>query len=246
MSALFDRLRVKMAAANYSEYMIGRAKERIEELERRGVHSPEGFMQRLLTSLNDKEEYLDILMEGRFSIVLARNGFKNIYLEYSIKGPDIKAEYNGAIIYFEVTRRRPAGDEWGEEAGTAPLVRIENIIDKIRNKLQQLQEGEINIIVLWSATAGLGDRECEEAFNYIKQECTDMKVYGKLSGVLFTNDGGIDTSTLKQFYLFKNDDALNPISSQLSDKLETMLERDYIEVKREVDELNDVFRKAKS
>ena len=57
------------------EHIARLAEERINELQERGVYCVDRFVQKLLDRIGDKEEYLDILMEGRFAIILARNNF---------------------------------------------------------------------------------------------------------------------------------------------------------------------------
>lgn len=222
------------------EHMVRLAEERINELQQRGVHCVDRFVQKLLDRVDDKDAYLDILMEGRFAIILARNGFKEIHIEYCNEGPDIKAEYNGQTIYFEVTRRHTDEDEWTGEYGAAGPSpdRPENVIDRIRGKLGQLQSGEINIVVLWSDTVKLGKPDVEEAFKYIKQEINDdPEKYKSLSGVLFTEGGGVSYTRLTPFHLFKNEKASKLLGTRLARKLECLYEKNPKQLKKEFEEL---------
>ena len=88
-----QRLIERIKKADYkdsdNEHMARLAKERINELQQRGVYCVDKFVQKLLDRVNDKETYLDILMEGRFAVILARNNFSNIQIEYSDKGPTV-------------------------------------------------------------------------------------------------------------------------------------------------------------
>ena len=142
-----QRLTEEIKRANYKgcdkEYMSRRAEECINELQDRGVNCVDRFVQKLLYSASDKEAYLDILMEGRFAIILARNNFSDIEIEYAEKGPDLKARWNRKTVYFEVTRRHSEVDEWSEWAQqegafSALPDKVENTIGRIRRKLSQL------------------------------------------------------------------------------------------------------------
>jgi len=92
--------------------------------------------------------------------------------------------------------------------------------------MSQLRSGEINIIVFWSDTVAVLVFEVKEAFEYIRQEINrNPGVYGKLSGVLFTT-GGVNVATLKQFYLFTNNEASKRLPIRLVRKLESLCEKD--------------------
>lgn len=238
-----QKLVKRMKELGYNDYMIERAKERVNELKQRGVYCVDRFVQKLLDRIGDKEAYLDILMEGRFAIILAKHNFSDIEIEYAEKGADLKARWNRKTVYFEVTRRHSEVDEWGEgaqEQGAFFVLpdKVENTISRIRGKLSQLQNSEINIVVIWSDTLQLLPPSIKEAFKYIKREINDdPEKYKSLSGVLFTEGGGVDIATLKQFYLFKNDKASQPIGPRLTLKLESLRERDLQELQKEIEEM---------
>ena len=82
------------------EHMVRLAEERITELQKRGVYCVDRFVKILTDRVNDKEDYLDILMEGRFAVILARNNFSHIEIEYCDEGPDLKARWNRKTVYF--------------------------------------------------------------------------------------------------------------------------------------------------
>jgi len=225
------------------DHMARLAGERINELQQRGVYCIDRFIQKLLDRADDKEDYLDILMEGRFAIILARNNFSDIEIEYTEQGPDLKASWNKKIVYFEVTRKRPSEDDKlfsrpGAGAYSIKRAKSEDIIGKIQGKLRQLELGEINIVVLWSDTPAWNQHVLGEAHKYIIQEINDdPDKYNNLSGVLFTNGGGVNMATLKQFYLFKNDKASEPLGTRLTSKLKSLHEQDLKQLKKEHEEL---------
>ncbi len=247
-----QRLTEGMKQLGYNDYMVERVKERVGELQQRGVSCVDRFVQKLLNRISDKEAYLDILMEGRFAIILAKNNFSDIEIEYAERGPDLKARWNRKTVYFEVTRRHSEVDEWGEwaqEQGAFFVLpdKVENTISRIRGKLSQLQNNEINIVVIWSDTIRLLPPVIKEAFEYIKQEITnEPKKYRNLSGVLFTEGGGVEVTTLKQFYLFENDKALKPLGLRLTKKLAYLHERDILELQKEYEELAEAFKRLKN
>lgn len=217
----------KMYQAGYETFDIERVEVLIDELQRRKVHGIDAFLLRLQERVNDRQDYLDISKEGRFAVILSRNRFSHIHIEYSRRGPDIKAKYNRQIVYFEVTRRRSKKDEWAESSDFDAVGsdRPENIISKIQEELRQFSDEQRNVVVYWSSTISVMPLELQEAFTYIQQEIdTDSQRYQKLSGILFT-DEGIDLSTLKQFYLFKNDKASKPLGIRLARKLESLHEQ---------------------
>lgn len=244
-----QRLIKRMRELGYNEYMIGRVAKRVNELQQRGVYCVDRFVQKLLDRVNEKEAYLDILMEGRFAVILARNKFTQIHIEYSDEGPDIKANYHMSIVYFEITRERP-GEEDIEIQSTVAFVsakRMENIISKIQGKIPQLRNGEVNIVVIWSDTVRLSLPEIEEAFKYIQQEIDQNPgTYKDLSGVLFTESGGVDVATMKQFYLFKNNKASKPVGTRLGRKLESLHERDLNELQKELEDLTAAVKQLKA
>ena len=243
-----QRLIEQIKNANWKDcdrpYMARLAKERINELQQRGVHCVDRFVQKLLERVNDKEEYLDILMEGRFAVILARNNFSDIYIEYIDKGPDLKATWNRNTIYFEVTRSRPSEDDRAVQNGAAFVSQdsVESIIGKIQEKIPQLQSGGISIVVIWSDTVNWLPRRMKEAFKYIQQgNDQNPEEYKDLSGVLFTN-GGVDVATLKQVYLFENKEASKPLGPRLFNKLDNLHERNINELQRENEELAAALR----
>jgi len=237
-----QRLLEKMKVVGYKEHWIRLTKEYVNGLQQGSVYCVDRFIRRLERSTKgkDQREYWDILMEGRFAVILARNGFLKIHVEYSDEGPDIKANWNRNAIYFEVTRKRSKADEWVEQPENVelPSNKTDNIIDKIDSKLGQLKLGEINIVVFWSSTVAVLESEMEEAVRCIKQKIADdPEKYNDLSGVLFTEDGGVDVATLKQFRLFKNEKALNPVGTRLAKKLKSLHERNSKQLQRECEEL---------
>jgi len=226
------------------EHMARLAEKRINELQQSGVNYVDRFVQKLLHSIDiGKEEYLDILMEGRFAIVLVRNGFSQIEIEFCDKGPDLKARWNRKTIYFEVTRKRPSEDDKRfSHPGAGPYwvtpAESQDILGKIQGELRQLKPSELNVIVLWCDTPEWSWHVVEEAHKYIQQEiCTDPNSYADLGAILFTEGGGVDQTTLKEFYLFENNKASKPAGSRLAKKLKSLHERDIRQLKREKKEL---------
>lgn len=240
----------RMKELGYKEHWIRLTVEYVNQLQGKGMLGVDKFVRRLerCTKGNDKREYWDVLMEGRFAAILASNNFSGIEVEYSSKGPDIKAEWNGNTIYFEVTRKRSKVDEWAEQPEDLelPSSKPEDIITIIQGKMGQLQSGEINIVVFWSSTLAVLEPDMKEAFRFIRQEINqNPQTYEKLSGILFTEDGGTDVVTMKQFYLFKNEKASKPIGTRLGRKLESLHERDLNELRREVEALTATLKRIR-
>jgi len=238
-----QKLAERMKAVGYKEHWVRLTRKWVHELQQRGVYCVDKFVRRLKRSTGgkDEREYWDILMEGRFAVILARNGFSKIHIEYSDEGPDIKANWNRNAIWFDVTRKRSKADEWEvpPEDVKLPSGKPEDIISRIQNKLKQLKPGEINIIVLCSSTIAVDEHGVREAFKLIEQ---DPKEYEKLSGILFTNDWGIDIATMKQFYLFENKNASKPIGPRLADKLEYMHDQSAEELQRNWQEVATLLK----
>ena len=221
-----EELRDKMAELGYKSAMIRLAKETINELQQKGIHCVDRFARKLLDRVNE-EGYLDILMEGRIALILAKNGLSEIFIEYSDEGPDIKANYNGKSVYFEVTRRRPNEEDERLRQSKDPIwismTRTEIIIERIQEKLGQFESGEINVVVYCSETVTMGLPDIEEAFKYIKQEiCHDPERYKKLSGILFTESAEIPLTDLWGFYLLENKYASERLGTHLAKKLKSL------------------------
>jgi hypothetical protein len=213
-----EELTKSMARTGYKAFEIRRVKELVDALQRNGVKGIHKFVQLLIARVRSRQEYLDICVEGRFAVILGRNGFSQIHMKSSQQGFDIKANYNRQTVYFEVTRRRPnEEDNWEKStADFATSDSAQDIISKIQGELRQFADGETNVVVYWSSTIRVSDTELADAFTYIQQEIgADSQRYQKLSGILFT-DGGVNHSTLKQFYLFKNSKAAKPLGIRLT------------------------------
>ena len=231
-----------------NDHVIKLAKERINELQQRRICGVDKFLQKLFDSAHNKEDYFDILMEGRFAIILARNKFSEIHIEYCKAGPDLKANYNDNTVYFEITRKRPNEEDEKIQSAAAFVSResTENIISKIQNKIPQLQSGEINVVVIWSDTIRWTHHELEEAFEYIKKEINDdPKKCKDLSGVLLTKGGGFDIATRKQFYLFQNDKASKPLDLGLAKKLKSLHEQNLKKLQRKWEEIAAAIKRLK-
>jgi len=247
LQKLIERIRLMKEVDN--DHVIKLVKERINELQQRGVCGVDRFLQRLFDSAHNKEDYFDILMEGRFAIILARNKFSNVHIEYCERGPDLKADWNRNTVYFEVTRKRPNKEDERvrNKAAFVSRDKAENIISKIQDKIRQLQSDELNIVVVWSDTIRWSQHELEKAFEYIKQEIKDdPEKYKDLGSVLFTNGGGVDMATLRQFYLFRNDDASKPVGVRLTKKLESLQEKDIKKLQREWKEIAAAMKRLAS
>ena len=162
-----SQLTARITSLGYQNSTIELTKEVLTKLKRKKI-LVENFLQKLFSRANSntEEDYLDILMQGRIVLILIKNNFPNIQIEYSLKGPDIVSNYYGENIYFEVTRKRPnEDDERFQQPGVHVISppKTENTIEKIQEKLPQLKSGEINIVVLCSETVKLGLSDVEEA-----------------------------------------------------------------------------------
>lgn len=225
-----QKLIKKMKELNYESFKIERIRKQVNELRRKGVRGVDRFVQKLLNRADNEEGYRDIEKEGRFAIILARNGFSGVtFIKEDIehKSPDLKATWNKNTVYFEVTRKRPVEDELAKEQEDTkfPSSDPEDIYSRILGKIGQLMDGKINILVFWSGTVAVDKFKMKEAFEYIQQEIEqDARVYQKLSGILFFGEGGLSVPTMKQCYLFKNEKALKPIDPRLTKKLDSLNE----------------------
>ena len=239
-------LRYNMHQAGYQDFKITSLEDLVKELSQNGVRGIDKFLKILSQRLsNDEEEYFDILREGRFTQILVRNGFKQVAIEHSQKGPDVKATYNRRTVYFEITRKRENEEDRAihqskEGVGWISPYRLENILSTIQDELRQLEDGELNIVVIWGDTITLSRHLIEKAIDYIQQEIkVDPNRYSKLSGVLFTIGRYYDTKTnrIKQFNLFKNDKAQKQLPSRLANKLERMTDEDNKNLLRDHEDL---------
>jgi len=240
----------KMRQAGYEEFKIDRVIKIISELQKRAVGGLDKLLKILSQRLSNKEEYSDILREGRFARILARNGFKQIEIEYAKKATDVKATYNRRTVYFEITRKRENEEDNAihqskEGVGWILPYRVENLLSTIQGKLRQLKDRELNIVVLWSDTVSLNNREFEETIKCIQQEIdTAPQIYRRMSGILFTT-GGVSYSygTPKQFHPFSNDKADVRLPNRLASKLQSMTEEDPRKLHKEYEGLVAAMKK---
>jgi hypothetical protein len=239
----------KMRQAGYEEFKINRVIELVNELQQRGVRGIDKFLKRLSQRISNKEAYSDILREGRFARILARNGFKQIEIEYVNKGPDVKARYNGRTIYFEITRKRENDEDEAihqskDGVGWISPYRLENILSTIQGKLKQLKDGELNVVVIWADTISLATRDFKEAVKYIQQEIDIApERYRRMSGILFTTGVSYHNGTPKQFHLFSNGKADARLPNRLANKLQSMTEENPRYLKKRHDDLAAALRK---
>ena len=251
MENRLQKLGEEMIKVGYKEHWIKHTKEWFDELQKSDVYDIDIFTRKLKARVDNKEAYSDILREGRFAFILARSGFSKITFMKEIKScrlPDIKAEYSRQTIYFEIKRRRPnIKDEWAEESEAFAISpdSTENVISIIQNKLRQLIEGEINILVLWSDTISLDKIEVMEAFKYIQQEIeSNPESYKRLSGLLITN-GGFSIPSMKQCRLFRNDTASKPLSPRIAKKLDCLNEKSPKQLEKASERWNTILKITK-
>jgi len=244
-----NRLCERMRKAGYEEFKINRVIELVNELQQRGVQGLDTFVGKLSERLDNEDEYRDILREGRFARILVRNGFKQIEIEYTDKGPDVKARYNRRTVYFEITRKRENKED--EEihkskdgVGWISPYRLENILSTIQGKLRQLVDGQLNIVVIWGDTVSLNRRDFQEAVEYIQQEIDSApEIYRRMSGILFTTGVSYANGTPKQFHLFSNDKADARLPNSLANKLQSMTEEDPRKLQKEYEDLVTAMKK---
>lgn len=250
IQAKLNGLCEKMRQSGYEEFKINWAIEIVNELQKIGAQGLGTFVGKLLERLDNEDEYRDILREGRFARILARNGFKQIEIEYAKQGPDVKARYNKRTVYFEITRKRKNEEDKAihqskDGVGWISPYRLENILSTIQGKLGQLKDKDLNIVVLWSDTVSLNNRDFEETIKWIQQEIdTAPQIYRGMSGILFTT-GGVSYSyeTPKQFHLFSNDKSDAKLPNHLANKLQSMTEEDPRKLHKEYEGLVEAMKK---
>lgn len=153
-------------------------------------------------------------------------------------------------MYFEITRKRENEEDRAihqskDGVGWISPYRLENILSTIQGKLGQLKNRELNIVVLWSDTVSLNNRDFEETIKWIQQEIdTAPQIYRRMSGILFTT-GGVSYSyeTPKQFHLFSNDKADARLPNRLANKLQSMTEEDPRKLQKEYEGLVAAMKK---
>jgi len=229
-----QKLIKRVKELGYNESVMYKAKKLVEELQKRDVYCVDKFVCRLISSSN-KEEYLDILREGRFAIILSKHKFSEIHIEYSKKGPDVKARWNGKTIYFEVTRRHPGEDDKAMAAGVGIVKKLdspESIVTKVNEKLKQLESGETNIIVLWSDSWRRWEANVQEAFKCIKHKINnDPQKYKDMSGILFTEGGAVS------FCLFENEKATKQLGTRLAKELKSLSSKNPKQLQEEIESM---------
>jgi len=244
-----QKLIERMQELRYKDFKVVRARKLVNELQRKGVRGIDKFLRKLLDSVNNKEGYSDICKEGRFAIILARNGFSEIIFikeEKKHRLPDVKANCNRNTVYFEITRKRSKVDEWAEQPEDVelPSGKPEDIISIIQRKMGQLISGKMNILVFWSSTLAVLHLDMAEAFKCIQQEINQNPgTYEKLSGVVFTEDEGFSIPTMKQYYLFKNENASKPIGPHLAKKLKSLNALSPKQLKKKRERWSDILER---
>jgi len=241
-----EKLTEKMKQSGYSAYKIQRLCELVGELCEIGVNCLERFLQLLLDRVNSEQDYYDIFMEGRIALLLAKNGFQDLCLEFCEKGPDIKCMFEGSTLFFEVRRRRPIGNKWENDfVGFIKPYPPENIVSMVDEKIGQLQKEEINIIAFWSDNIDFDRREIGQAAELIEKRILEKpEDYGDLSCLLYVS-GGYDMGTLQQCYAFPFRSSAKPPSQALIDKLNSSAEEELSIRQQHKSDLTVAFEKLK-
>jgi hypothetical protein len=238
-----------MCKAGYNDDMISYAIELVNELQRKGACGLGRFTGKLSERLDNEDEYRDILREGRFAKILARNGFKQIEIEYLNKGPDVKAHYNSRTVYFEITRKRENEEDEAihqskDGVGWISRQKPVNIIRIIKNKCKKLRENELNILVIWSDTISIGRNTIAQVVQSLRQRIDrSPETYRGMSGILFTLGMSYTNGIPKQFLLFSNDKADVRLTNGLPNKLQSMTEEDPRKLQRGHENLAAAMRK---
>jgi len=228
-----------MGECGYSAYKIQRLREIVGGLQSNGVDCSK-FLTILTQRVSSEQDYYDIFMEGRFALLLVKNGFIDVCLEFCGTGPDIKCSFDSTTLYFEVRRKRPFHNEWNEKGvENASPYPPQNIVSIVDEKLGQLPSNEVNIIAFWSDTIGFEEREVRAAWETI---INNPEKYRNLSCMLYTS-AGYDMSTLQQCYVYPINSAWKPLSQRLLDKLNSLGELELSVRQKHRDELNAALKK---
>lgn len=109
-----DRIIAKLKANGW-QYPAQKLNALHADLESQDVSNMSPWMSELERNVGDLQDYLDILAQGRAALLFACNGF-SVTMNPMDRGPDLKLEEDGKVIYVEVKRLRPGSAELAAEA----------------------------------------------------------------------------------------------------------------------------------
>jgi len=171
-----------------------------DKLKSVGVQNVTAFEKNIRSTIGDDLEFGDMFLEGMFassiSIEVTLNESFAFYPTGKRKGPDYRVKLNGNHIFVEFTRFRVDEElrkNLTANENLAHLSKIpygyEQIWSRIRSKLDQLVENEINLVVLYSTHDARGQHDFRHvARNYLDDE-NNEQLLKNLSGVLFAESG---------------------------------------------------------
>jgi len=132
-----------------------------------------------IMSAPDEDQLGDYLAEVKYALIFAGLGFQVEVDPKGKKGPDLGISRNGHYAVVEVTRFRkvhsgPPMLDMSDKLSTLqqygnPPRDIRKSIEKILNKLRQVQNGE-SIIAIWNDDEDLEEVEVQEAVEGIRDE----------------------------------------------------------------------------
>ena len=230
-------LKVAMKSKGYNEEEILNTVFIVEELKKRDVINYDKFCSYLFGKICRKAAFRDTLTEGKVALIFAYNGFNVTYLGHQ-KGPDLLVEGFGHRFYVEVKRYREditterklsQYSRYGRGADGAQ--KDYNILCRdILEKSEQLPEGQIGIVFIWSEDVKIDKDDFRTCINLILDEpprpkekltAEEKKRFKKVSGVLFYTR---ERKPLQQhdFHFFVNPLAQNPIPPDLEKRLRNL------------------------
>lgn len=190
-------LRVKAILVVGHEFYIRRL---IANLKSAGVQNVTAFEKNIRSTIGNALEFDDMFLEGKLATSITRqsNLVENIvfYPTGKTKGTDYRVDFEGNHIFVEFTRFRVDEELRKNLTANENVTHLseipygyEEIWRKIRSKLDQLVENEINLVVLYSTHDARGQHDFRHvARNYLDDESNEQ-LLKNLSGVLFAETG---------------------------------------------------------
>lgn len=226
----YKRLVARMKYYGYSEEEIFSAILLLQDLDQGNIKNLDGFYNILMERLENKEQYLDIWIEGKTALTLAFNNFNVTYNPLG-NGPDLLAEDFGHQLYVEVKRYR---EDWltrrkleeATEKGTKygrGQRDVEKLIGDVLKKTSQLPRGEIDIVFIRSDNITIEEVDFKLAMHDFDEMVRSNPVYRRISGILF-DSGWVNIRTGQRFYLHLNPQAEKPLSLVLAERLRNLEE----------------------
>lgn len=180
-SGEINKLIARMRENKYKEKEIYYCAQLMEYLKKKKMNNLDQYQKVLIERLYNKEQYEDILTEGKIARIFLKNGFEVTYLDFDQKNiqPDLLVEGVGNQFYIKIKRYREDITtidklaKYNENIGLVSYGRNDTQKDyqilfrDILEKTKKFPAGKIGIVFIWSENVRIDKGDFKTCINLI-------------------------------------------------------------------------------